>query len=157
MAINSNTVTAATTNTVEDFIAMSGSDELTYYNYSLVEYSNGYDMFITNILYDYEDEFNDQVVTLQLSDREKAKYKYKPYLLAYDIYGSTELDFIIMMLNGIIDPKDFNFNKVKIIKSGALTTLLTRITSVNEKLLNKVKSDLKADFKENDGNDIWTE
>lgn len=157
MAINSNTVTAATTNTVEDFIAMSGSDELTYYNYSLVEYLNGYDMFITNILYDYEDEFNDQVVTLQLTDREKAKYKYKPYLLAYDIYGSTELDFIIMMLNGIIDPKDFNFNRVKIIKSGALTTLLTRITSVNEKLLNKVKSDLKADFKENDGNDIWTE
>lgn len=161
MAVTSSTsygsLSAETTSTVEDFIAMRSSDELTYYNYSILEYSKGYDMFITNLLYDYDDEFNDSVVTLQLTDKEKSKYRYKPYLLAYDIYGSAELDFVIMMLNGIIDPKEFDFNKIKIIKYGELSTLLTRITSVNEKFLNVMKSRLKTDFKENDGNEIWTE
>ena len=151
------TLTAETTCTVEDFIAMRSSDELTYYNYSILEYSNGYDMFITNLLYDYDDEFNDVTITLELTNKEKSKYRYKPYLLAYDIYGSAELDFVIMMLNGIIDPKEFDFNKVKVIRSGELNTLLTRITSVNEKFLNVMQSNLKTDFKENDGNEIWTE
>lgn len=154
---NLGSLTAETTSTVEDFIAMRSSDELTYYNYSILEYSKGYDMFITNLLYDYDDEFNDVTITLQLTNKEKSKYRYKPYLLAYDIYGSAELDFIIMMLNGIIDPKEFDFNKVKIVRKSDLNTLLNRITSINEKFLNVMKSRLKTDFKENDGNEIWTE
>jgi hypothetical protein len=157
MASSDINITAATTSTVEDFIAMKSSDELTYYNYSILEYSNGYDMFITNLLYDYDEEFSEKVKVLQLTDRERSKYRYKPYLLAYDIYGSAELDFVIMMLNGIIDPKEFDFSRVKVIKYADLNDLLTRITSVNEKYLNTMKSKLKTDFKENDGNDIWTE
>lgn len=156
MAVSEN-LTAATTSTLEDFIAMRTTDDLTYYNYSILEYLNGYDMFITNILYDYDDELNDEVVTLQLSDKEKAKYRYKPYLLAYDIYGSAELDFVIMMLNGIIDPKDFDFSKVKIIKNATLTSLMSRIMIVNEKFVKTTQSNLKEDFKNNDGNTIWTE
>jgi hypothetical protein len=156
MAVSEN-LTAATTSTLEDFIAMRTTDDLTYYNYSILEYLNGYDMFITNILYDYDDELNDEVVTLQLSDKERAKYRYKPYLLAYDIYGSAELDFVIMMLNGIIDPKDFDFSKIKIIKNATLTSLLSRIMTVNEKFVKNTQSNLKEDFKNNDGNTIWTE
>ena len=156
MAVSEN-LTAATTSTLEDFIAMKTTDDLTYYNYSILEYLNGYDMFITNILYDYDDELNDEVVTLQLSDKEKAKYRYKPYLLAYDIYGSAELDFVIMMLNGIIDPKDFDFSKIKIIKNSTLTSLMSRIMTVNEKFVKTTQSNLKEDFKNNDGNNIWTE
>ena len=45
--------------TVEEFIASRSKDDVTYYNYSILEYLNGFEMFITNILYDYEDEFND--------------------------------------------------------------------------------------------------
>ena len=44
---------------VQDFIALRPSDEITYYNYSILEYLNGFDMFITNLLYDYQDEFDD--------------------------------------------------------------------------------------------------
>ena len=32
---------------VQDFIALRPSDEITYYNYSILEYLNGFDMFIT--------------------------------------------------------------------------------------------------------------
>ena len=143
--------------TVQDFIAMKNSDEITYHNFSIVEYLNGYDMFITNILYDYEDELKDLCVYIKLSDVERLKYRYKPYLFAYDLYGSREMAFIIMMLNGIIDPKEFDYNKLKVIKYSSLATVINRIGAINENFMNKNKAKLKKDFKNNEGNNIWIE
>ena len=143
--------------TVQDFIAMKNSDEITYYNFSIVEYLNGYDMFITNILYDYEDELKDLCVYIKLSDVERLKYRYKPYLFAYDLYGSREMAFIIMMLNGIIDPKEFDYNKLKVIKYSSLATVINRIGAINENFMNKNKKKKKKDFKNNEGNNIWIE
>ncbi len=142
---------------VQDFIAMRTSDEITYYNFSIVEYLKGYDMFITNLLYDYDDEFQDLTIYVKLTDVENLKYRYKPYLFAYDLYGSREISFIIMMLNGIIDPKEFDFNKIKVIKYDQLAAVLNRIAAVNEIFMNKNKAKLKKDFKNNPGNDIWIE
>lgn len=36
--------------TVQEFIAIRTTDDVTYYNYSIVEYLHGFDMFITNLL-----------------------------------------------------------------------------------------------------------
>lgn len=141
---------------VQDFIALRTSDEITYYNYSIVEYLDvGFDMFVTNLLYDYQDELEDIAVTVSLTPIEQAKYKYKPYLFAFDVYGSTEAKFIIMMLNNIIDPKEFDFEKVKVIRYGDLITILNRMQAVNEDYMNNNRSKLKEDFKNNPGNQIW--
>ena len=141
---------------VQDFIALRTSDEITYYNYSIVEYLDvGFDMFVTNLLYDYQDELEDIAVTVSLTPIEQAKYKYKPYLFAYDVYGSTEAKFVIMMLNNIIDPKEFDFEKVKVIRYGDLITILNRMQAVNEDYMNNNRSKLKEDFKNNPGNQIW--
>ena len=112
-------------------------------------------MFITNLLYDYEDELQDISTTIALNAREKAKYKYKPWLFAYDVYGSTESQFLVMMMNGIIDPKEFDFDKVKVIDPGQLSTILNRIQAVNEDYINNNRNKLKIDFKNNDGNEVW--
>lgn len=143
--------------TVQDFIAMRNSDEITYYNFSIVEYLNGYDMFITNVLYDYEEELRDLSVFIKLTDVERIKYKYKPYLFAYDLYGTREMAFIIMMLNGIIDPKEFDYNKIRVLRYNELTTIINRIGAINEDYINKNKSKLKKDFKNKEGNNIWIE
>lgn len=145
------------TYTVQDFISLRTSDEITYYNYSILEYLNGFDMFVTSLLYDYEDELQEMAVTVNLSDKERIKYRYKPYLFAYDVYGASEMEFLVMMLNGIIDPKEFDFNKAKAIPPNKLTTTLGRIDSVNETYMNNNRSRLQEDFKNNEGNQIWTE
>ena len=155
MATFQSTTRADTAISVQDFIALRNSDEVTYYNYSVLEYLHGYDMFITNLLYDYEDEINDIAVTIKLTNIERAKYRYKPYLLAFDIYGSTESKFILMMLNNIIDPKEFDFENVRALRPADLNRLLNRINAVNDEFMSKMKSKLKADFKENEGNKIW--
>lgn len=152
-----NTISADKTISVQEFIALRPSDEITYYNYSILQYYKGFDMFITNLLYDYEDELNDIAVILQLTEKEKSKYRFKPDLLAFDIYGSTECKFIIMMLNNIIDPKEFDFNRVKVIKPYELGTILNRMQAVNEEFMNNNRANLKADFKANEGNTIWIE
>ena len=154
MAVNE-VISADTTITVEDFIALRSSDDITYYNYSILEYLNGFDMFITNILYDYQDELDEMTQTVALTAKEQAKYRYKPYLFAFDLYGSTEAKFIIMMLNGIIDPKEFDFEKVKVISYSNLVTILNRMQAVNEDYLNINRSKLKEDFKNNSGNLLW--
>ena len=148
---------AALTMSVEDFIALSSTDEITYYNYSILEYLNGYEMFVSSILYDYAEEIEENTVTLELTDEEKRKYRYKPYLLAYDVYGSTECKFILMMLNGIIDPKEFDLTYVKVLYRSTLNDILGHITPVNENFLNKNRTKLKADFKAGEGNTIWVE
>ena len=112
-------------------------------------------MFITNLLYDYQDELDEMVKIVKLTPIEKAKYRYKPYLFAYDIYGSTEAKFIIMMLNGIIDPKEFDFERVKVLNYGDLITILNRMQAVNEDYMNTNRSKLKEDFKNNSGNTLW--
>lgn len=156
MASLNGSISADLTISVQDFIALRSSDEITYYNYSILEYlDSGFDMFITNLLYDYQDELDDIAVTVTLTPIERAKYKYKPYLFAYDLYGSTETKFIIMMMNNIIDPKEFDFEKVRVIRPSDLITLLNRMQAVNEDYMNLNKAKLKTDFKNNPGNKIW--
>lgn len=155
MAILNGSQKADKTYTVQDFISMRDSDEITYYNYSVLEYLNGIEFFITNLLYDYEDELNELAVLVTLSDREKIKYRYKPYLLAYDLYGSEEAEFILYMLNGIIDPKEFDFKKIKAIRPTDLYNVLGRIQSVNNDFMNNNRSKLQDEIKNNPGCDIW--
>lgn len=155
MATVEGSATADTTTSVQDFIALRNSDDITYYNYSILEYHNGFDMFITNLLYDYQDELDEMTQVVELTPLERAKYRYKPYLFAFDLYGSTETKFIIMMLNGIIDPKEFDFDKVKVLRYSDLITILNRMDAVNEDYINTNRSKLKEDFKNNDGNTVW--
>lgn len=155
MAILDGSQKADKTYTVQDFISMRDSDEITYYNYSILEYLNGIEFFVTNLLYDYEDELNEMAVLVTLTDIERAKYRYKPYLLGYDLYGAEETEFILLMLNGIIDPKEFDFKKIKAIRPSDLYAVLGRIQSVNETYLNNNRSKLQEDIKNNDGCDIW--
>ena len=141
--------------TVNDFIAFGYSDDITYYKYSLLKYLNGFEMFVTNLLYDYEEEFNERAITVQLNQSEKYKYRYQPGLLAYDVYGSTELAFIVMMLNGIIDPKEFDFDQIKLLRTDELSNLLNRILIINSEYMNYNRSQLQEDLTDNPGIDIW--
>lgn len=123
-------------NSIEDFIA-AGEDSaiISYYNFSIlqVEYSKDktlrIDFTIDNLINDYMDVLQEAAKKVKLTDAEKIKYFYNPDLLAYDIYGSTELDFVIMQMNGIIDPKDFDLPTLKLVYKSDLANIMNRIYS----------------------------
>lgn len=140
---------------IDQFIDMKSSDTNTYYNYSIKEYLNGFEYSISNILYDYMDELIDQSKILKLDDTSFAKYKYKPWLLAYDIYGSEQSVFIIFALNNIICDREFDFKRVRVLMPADVNTLLGRILSANEKFINTNKSDIALLEKKDTGNTVW--
>ena len=156
MIINNQTV-ADTTYTLEEFIASKDSDEITNDKFAIAKYLNGIEIPITNLLYDYEDELNSLAVKVKLTDLEMIKYKYKPFLFAYDVYGSVETEFLVLILNNIIDPKDFDFNPIKIVPKSTLIALLGRIISINENYLFNINSQKNEDIKNSQGNLVWSE
>lgn len=100
----------ATTYTINQMIALKNSDSITYKNYSILQKSLKDDNLIysiDNVIYDYMEEINPYKKLVGFTDIEVIKYKYKPKLFAYDIYGSTECYFVIMAVNGICNVKEF--------------------------------------------------
>lgn len=135
------------TSTVESFIKMRSSDEITYYNFSILEYMNGIELPISNIIYDYLDELKDESVEYTLTDDQYDRYQYRPYLLAYDFYGATELSFVILALNGIIDEDEFDIKTIKLLPMNAISSLLGQIFSVEQTYLNTNRSKIKEEEK----------
>jgi hypothetical protein len=55
----------------------------------------------------------------------KKKYKYRPDYLSYDEYGTVILDQLLLYINGISSPEDFDLNKVIIPLKEAIIDILT--------------------------------
>lgn len=119
---------ASETYTIEQFTKIN-SDIITYNNLSLYDMNSilNKPMVCYNLLNDYMDELLDNCVTVTLTAQDRQRYDYKPKLLAYDIYGSTELYFIILLLNNICDVKDFTFDKLNVIRKEELMNILSYI------------------------------
>lgn len=121
------------TSTIEEFIDMGACDEITYKNFSILVKFIGESSVIEyaqdNIIYDYMDELLAKAKDFELSDSDYIKYRYKPKLLSYDIYDTTELYFVILAINGMCSIKDFNKRKIKLLYKSDMMNLLNQIYS----------------------------
>ena len=141
MAIRSTTMPEYS-NTINGFIE-AGKDAplLTYYNFSIlqVEYSKDkkirLELTASNLVTDYLDIFEDNAQKITLTDEDKRKYYYNPDLLSYDLYGTTDLDFIIMLMNGVISSNDFSMPSLKLISKTTLVDLMSRIYNAEQNYL----------------------
>lgn len=141
----------ATTYTLSDFVAMKNQDELTYPNFAIFDYKFG-EKFVEESIVDYYiKELKSSCIKIDsLTVEEIAKYKYAPELLSYDIYGTTSLDFIILLCNGIIDPKEFDFKRSYLLlpKASALSSLLSAIYNSESQWISINRSKIKKESAE---------
>ena len=102
----------AITYTLSEFIELGQQDDMTYENFSILRVQNNIRFIEQNILDYYLEELSKlcEKVT-EISQDDIVRYRYAPEILAYDVYGSTQLDFIVLMANGMIDYKDFDFKR----------------------------------------------
>lgn len=67
---------------------------------------------IKNLMYDYIDIIKNGSVLVELSDDEMDMYRYSPKKLSYALYGTVEMYFILLMLNGMYSITQFNKKKI---------------------------------------------
>lgn len=132
----------AETSTLEDFIAAGINDDMTYSNFSIFSTINGVKVLDRNIIDDYIPELKNlssEIIGLTNSDR--IHYRYSPDLLAYDMYHSTQLDFIIMAVNGVVTPLEFTMSgKLYLPKASILKSFLSMVYNAEQEYIQANKS-----------------
>lgn len=101
-----------------------------YGDWCYVDSYNNINFTVKNVLDDYLFELKKLATNVYLEDKDISKYNYKPKLLSADIYGTTELDYIILLLNGICNVKEFHdINPIKLIRKDDLLSYLSNINT----------------------------
>lgn len=128
--------------TIEDYILSgAGNATITWYNFSLLQPMDAEDKSaqfqfeFNSLVNDYLDILNERAEKVTMSAEEQKKYYYNPELLAYDMYGSTEMDFIILRLNGMVDPKEFDVPTIKLVRQSDLISILSDIYNAERKYI----------------------
>lgn len=119
-------------NTIQDQIDSIEEEEISYRNFHTNAYINSNGDIIKipykSILSEYREYFKDIIITAELTDPELYKYRYKPKLLSYDLYDTTELWSALLEINNMYSVIDFNLEKQpKIFHPEGLTEVLNEI------------------------------
>lgn len=131
----------ALTYTLDDFISMKLSDDMTYYNFSILEIIDGVEHLDNNIVETYIDILKSGCMKVELSAKELKNYRYNPDILAHDLYGSVQLDFVILILNDMYDPKEFNKTTLYLPKPNTLSKFLNAVYSKESGYLEQNRAD----------------
>ena len=131
-----------TTYTLADFIASGKMNTVDYDQFSYKDLvSNGTEVSILNVVNDYMREIKDVAVKVELSTQEYLKYRYKPKLLCRDVYGNGEVNYVIMLLNGRINVKDFDVHELLMLRKADMNTLLTQIYNAEYKWMQEYNTE----------------
>lgn len=127
----------------EDFVASGTNDDMTYRNFSIIERIKGMEIIDHCLIDDYIPELKSLCMQITgLTSAERIKYRYAPDILAYDMYGSTQLDFIVMLVNGVATPEEFTMRgKLYLPKNSVLKAFLSAVYNAEAEYLQTNRSD----------------
>ena len=133
------------TYTVNQFISLKDSDSIAYQKYSVLNRSLNNDKLvysIDNVIYGYMDEIMAKKKICTFTKEEQLKYMYKPKLLAYDIYNSSESYFIILAMNGMCNAKEFDLAEMKLnlLMPSDMASFMSQIANVEKEYMDLNRS-----------------
>lgn len=132
-ATSSTLSTIQKTATVEQFIDMINSNPIDYQKLSYVDKIGNINFPSRNVISDYLPELKAVATKIKLSDNEMIKYKYRPKLLAGDVYNNQELYYIILLLNGMADVREFDKKEILMIAPSQMSDCLSYIYNAEKK------------------------
>lgn len=138
------TTPPAETNTLSDFVEAGVNDDITYRNFSILEKIGDIEFIDHCIINDYLDELKKLCVQVTgITTLERIRYRYSPDLLAYDMYGSTQLDFIVMAVNGVATPTEFTMKgNLYLPKKSILKSFLSMVYNAESEYITTNRSDI---------------
>lgn len=124
------------TYTLDQYIACGSDSVMCYHNLSFIDIHDNIAYDTYNVLSDYIDEIRDEYcVKIVLNDEQMEKYKYRPKLLCWDIYGNGELAFIIMLVNDMCNVKSFKKKKIYMPRKSSMTQLVKYLFNANRSVI----------------------
>lgn len=127
--------------TLEQFVALGRGVNLTYKNYSFRELlTNGTEISVRNVVNDYMTELEERSVNVRFDDAQYRRYRFRPKILCYDIYGCQELYYVICLLNGVIDVKEFDFRTCKMLPRDTMSSVMSAIYNAEYKYIGDYNS-----------------
>ena len=134
---------AELTHTLPEFVSIGiNSDDQTYYNFSIFDKINDIYLLDWNVIDEYLYILENMSVNCDLTDRELSIYKYQPDLLAYDLYKSIQLDFIILKINDMASYREFDRKRIKLPYASKLRAFLTAVYNTELGYLNQNRIDV---------------
>jgi hypothetical protein len=73
--------------------------------------------FVVNMFNLYEKYYEillDYTTTVVLDEKEYLKYRFKPKLLSYDLYGTKELHYMLLRLNYMYSVVNFDLKEIRV-------------------------------------------
>ena len=132
------------TTTIEEFVKSGESISISYQQLSfLYKLNNGTSLSMLNVVSDYIDELCNACVNVSLTQEQQFKYFYKPKLLCSDIYGNPELYYIILLINGITDVKEFSKPVIKMLRKDHMSEIISMIYNANKNYIDTFNNDKK--------------
>ena len=132
------------TTTIEDFVIAGQNISISYQNLSFLRtLNNGTSLSILNVIADYIEEIRNACVNVSLDQAQQFKYFYKPKLLCSDIYGNPELYYIILLINDIVDVKEFTKPVIKMPRKSHMNDIISMIYNANKKDIDSFNNEKK--------------
>ena len=94
---------------------------------------------IANLFEKYYEILLDNTVIVVLTDEEYLKYRFKPKVLSYDLYGTKELHYMLLRLNYVYSVVNFDFKELRVFNTNILNLLNEIMILENE---NYIENDL---------------
>lgn len=121
--------------TVDQYVGQLNLDDITDYHSSILWKGDGIEMVELNVIFDYIDELKKLAQKTNLDNMNYFRYRWHPDLLSLDLYGTTDFEFVLLAINDISHPWDFDFHSCLIIPPNFIVDLLSYITDAEDEYI----------------------
>ena len=131
---------------IQEFIKSKPTISTDYNSMSFRETHSNISYSICNLITDeYFAELKAMSIDIKLSPDEVMKYRYRPKIMALDLYENAELYYIILRLNDLYNVKDFNLDHghIRLIPKDRLSESLSEIYNANKQAVDTFNSNHK--------------
>lgn len=141
-AVNYSNGDPRTAHTFSEFIlAGNEGNVINYDKICFKEFHDNTHFIVKNILDDYLWEFKHASLKCKLSTEEFQKYQYNPKRLCSDLYGTTEVYFVILAINDMASVRDFDKKILYLMKKDDMNSYLTKIYTSEHKSIEMYNND----------------
>lgn len=98
----------------------------------------------SSIIDKYKEELEDSKRKVELTTSEYHKYRYNPKLLSFDVYGTTELWFLILMANELYAITEFD-SKTVVLYDATIIDKVNHMLNLDSEFLENNSMEIKAE------------